>query len=196
MIDITAVVEQKLSPKRFQHSLKVAETAKELADKYGADEEKAYFCGLVHDVIKDAAKEEQLCIIEKSGIILSSSEKANPKLWHAIAGAAYLRDELKITDEDLFNAVCYHTTGRAGMSLLEKVVYVADFISADRTYSGVGEMRRLAGISLESAMLFALEFCIKNLVETGQVIHTGSVDCYNELIINRKKETGGFKEIK
>jgi len=127
-----------------------------------------------------------LYIIEDSGIILTCADKASPKLWHSIAGAAYLRDELKITDADIFNAVRYHTTGRAGMSLLEKVIYIADYISADRTYSGIEEMRRLAEINLEDAMLFALEFCINKLVETGKVIHPDSVDCYNELIINRQ----------
>lgn len=187
MTDYISVVEHKLSPKRFKHSLEVAESAKVLAKKYDADADKANLCGLLHDVMKDAPKDEQLYIIEKSGIILSSSEKANPKLWHAIAGAAYLREELNITDEDIFNAVCYHTTGRAGMSLLEKVIYIADYISADRTYNGAGEMRKLAQTSLEDAMLFALEFSIKKLAETGLVIHTDSVECYNELIINRKK---------
>ncbi len=189
MDEYIRIAEQKLGLKRFRHTLQVALSAKELAKRYGADEEKAYLAGLLHDVMKDALKEEQLNVIEKADIILSSSEKANPKLWHAVAGAAYLREELKITDEDIFNAVFYHTTGRAGMSLLEKVIYIADYISADRTYSGVEEMRRLAAESLEGAMLHALKFSIQNLVETGQVIHTGSIDCYNELIINFKKTT-------
>lgn len=189
MIDYIAIAKQKLSFKRFQHTLEVAETAKLLALKYGADEEKAFIAGLLHDIMKDASKEEQLNIIEKSDIILTYSEKANSKLWHAIAGAAYLREELGINDGDIFNAVFYHTTGRAGMSLLEKVIYIADYISADRTYNGVEEMRRLTQESLEDAMLYSLEFSIKNLVDAGQVIHTGSVDCYNELIINRKTKT-------
>ena len=189
MTDYIALAKEKLSFKRFQHTLEVAESAKLLAQKYGADEEKAYLAGLLHDMMKDISKEEQLYIIEKSAIILTCVDKASPKLWHSIAGAAYLRDELGIKDEDIFNSVRYHTTGRAGMSLLEKVVYIADYISADRTYNGVEEMRRLTEESLEAAMLFALEFCIKKLAESGQVIHTDSINCYNELIINRKTKT-------
>jgi nicotinate-nucleotide adenylyltransferase len=186
VIDYIALADQKLGAERFRHTLNVAESAKLLAVKYGADAEKATLAGLLHDIMKDTSKEEQLYIIENSGIILTCADKASPKLWHSIAGAAYLRDELKITDADIFNAVRYHTTGRAGMSLLEKVIYIADYISADRTYSGIEEMRRLAEINLEDAMLFALEFCINKLVETGKVIHPDSVDCYNELIINRQ----------
>ena len=193
MIDYIALAKQKLSSERFQHTVEVAGSAKLLAEKYGADAEKATLAGLLHDLMKDISKEEQLYIIEKSDIILSYCDKASPKLWHSIAGAAYLRDELKITDEDIFNAVRYHTTGRAGMSLLEKVIYIADYISADRTYSGVEEMRRLAENSLEDAMLFALEFCINKLVETGKVIHPDSVDCYNELIIQRNTKDKQIK---
>ncbi|MEI6577845.1 MAG: bis(5'-nucleosyl)-tetraphosphatase (symmetrical) YqeK [Eubacteriales bacterium] len=188
VIDYFAIVEQRLSRERFLHTLQVAESAKLLAFKYGADEDKAYLAGLLHDIMKDASKEEQLYIIKKTGIILTCYEKANPKLWHSIAGAAYLREELGIKDEDVFNAVCYHTTGRANMSLLEKVIYIADYISADRTYNGVQEMRRLAGDSLEVAMLYALEFSIKELVETQQVIHLNSVDCYNELLVKIKQQ--------
>jgi nicotinate-nucleotide adenylyltransferase len=75
------------------------------------------------------------------------------------------------------------------MSLLEKVIYVADYISADRTYSDVETMRRLAQESLEEAMLYALKFCITKLAHAGQVIHTNSVDCYNELLIEKVKHT-------
>jgi predicted HD superfamily hydrolase involved in NAD metabolism len=188
LVDYLAAVKSKLGAFRLEHTLQVAESAKALAVKYGADAEKAYIAGLLHDVMKDAAKEEQLCIIEKSDIILTCAEKANTKLWHSIAGAAYLREELGIRDEDIFNAVRYHTTGRAGMSLLEKVIYIADYISADRNYRDAAEMRRLAEMSLEDAMLFALEFCIKKLAETEQVIHSDSVNCYNELIMNRKSK--------
>lgn len=182
------LAQRKLGAKRYHHTLQVAESAKALAQKYGADPEKAYTAGILHDIMKDSPKEEQLNIIEKSGIILTCVEKANRKLWHSIAGAAYLREELGISDRDIFNAVCHHTTGRAGMSVLEKVIYTADYISPDRTYSGVEEMRRLAAESLEDAMLFALEFCIKKLAETGQAIHPNSVECYNELLISKSRQ--------
>lgn len=183
VIDYMALLKSKLQPYRLEHSLQVAQSARELAVTYGADVEKAHLAGLLHDIMKDSTEKEQLLIIGKDGILLTSTEKANPKLWHAVAGAAYIRAELGILDEDIRNAILYHTTGRAGMSMLEKVIYVADYISADRTYNGIETMRSLAQTDLESAMLFALKFTIGKLTETGQVIHTNSVECYNELII-------------
>lgn len=185
MIDLELIAGQKLTPPRLEHTLRVADSALELAGRYGADKNKARTAALLHDIMKDTPRGEQLYLIEKSGIILTCADLASPKIWHSIAGAAYLRGELGIADGDIYNAVYYHTTGRAGMSLLEKVIYIADYISADRTYSGVEDMRRLAGVSLEDAMLYALEFCIGKLARSRQVIHPNSVECYNELLIKK-----------
>ena len=182
MIDLELIARQKLTPPRLEHTLRVADSAKELAGRFGEDKNKANTAALLHDIMKDTPREEQLNLIEKSGIILTCADMASPKIWHSIAGAAYLRGELGIADGDIYNAVYYHTTGRAGMSLLEKVIYIADYISIDRTYSGVADMRRLAQSSLEEAMLFALEFCISKLARSRQVIHPDSVACYNELL--------------
>lgn len=188
MIDLQNVARQKLTPPRFEHALRVADRARELAQKYGANDRKANIAALLHDIMKETPQPEQLEIIEKSGIMLSRADTENPKIWHSMAGAAYIREELGIDDEDIYNAVYYHTTGRAGMSVLEKVIYVADYTSADRTYNDVDQMRRLAGESLEDAMLFALEFCITKLAKARQVIHPNGVACYNELLIEKSNQ--------
>ena len=181
------LLKERLLEKRYIHSLNVADSARELAKKYGADEEKAYFAGLVHDIMKNASEEEQLQIMEKGGIILSRTEKINKKLWHAMAGECYLRIEKGITDEDILNAVRYHTTGRAGMSLLEKVVYIADYISVERDYDDVDVMRDLSmNKGLDEAALYALKFSFKSLSKKEKLIHTDSVEYYNELIIERE----------
>lgn len=181
------LLKDKLLEKRYIHSLNVADSARELAVKYGADAEKAYFAGLVHDIMKNASEEEQLQIMEKGGIILSRTEKINKKLWHAMAGECYLRIEKGITDEDILNAVRYHTTGRAGMSLLEKVVYIADYISVERDYDDVDVMRDLSmNKGLDEAALYALKFSFKSLSKKEKLIHTDSVEYYNELIIERE----------
>jgi len=175
-----------LTPDRFAHSLNVAESAVLLAERFGGDTSKAYTAGLLHDIMKDAPKKEQLKIIEKAGIILSLGERHNQKVWHAMAGAAYIKAELGIGDPEILSAVRYHTTGRAGMSLLEKIIYIADYISKDRTYNGVEKMRRLAETSLEDAMLFGQEFTIVSLIQKGRVVHPDSVNCYNELIERKR----------
>lgn len=176
------LLRSRLDDYRYIHSLGVAKSAKELAALYGADEEKAYTAGLLHDVMKNASPDEQLQIMEKADIILSPCEKLNQKLWHAIAGAAFLKTELNITDEEIISAVRWHTTGKAGMTTLEKTVYLADFISEDRTYPDVDEVRRLARISLESAIVYTQKYCIQKLLSQNMIIDPSGVECYNDLV--------------
>lgn len=180
------LIRERLKPQRFEHSMNVAKCAVFLAKKYGADEQKAYTAGILHDIMKNASPEEQLKWIEKSGVVLSEAEKGNFKLWHAMAGEAYMKLKLGIDDEDLLNAVRYHTTARANMTVLEKVIYIADYISDERDYDGVDEMRTLADKSLEDAMFMGLQFSITELAQNGFVIHTDSVNAYNEIVINKK----------
>lgn len=175
----------KLNGERYIHSLGVARCAGQLAEKYGSDKDKAYLCGLLHDVMKNESEQTQLQIIENNGIILTQAEKHNPNLWHAISGAAYLKSELRFEDAEFIAAVRYHTTGRAGMSLFEKIIYIADFISPERDYPDADVMRSLAQISLDEAALYSLKSALKRLPERNLVVHTDSVEFYNELIIQR-----------
>ncbi len=131
--------------------------------------------GILHDIMKNSPPEEQLAVLEQAGAVLTADERANPKLWHAMAGEAYARTALQVKDADILRAIRYHTTARADQSVLEKVLYIADFISADRDYNGVEEMCAAVGVSLEAAMLKGMRFCITDLVQSGQVIHTDSV---------------------
>ncbi len=184
---IIELIRSKLEVRRFQHSLNVAESARYLAEKYGYDADKAYTAGLLHDVMKNSSPEEQLGVITEAGIELLPEERANKKLWHAIAGAAYIKMVMGIDDKELYRAVRYHTTGRAKMTLLEKIVYLADYISAERSYPGVDDMRRLCDESMDEAILYALEFGIPDLVRRGNVIHPDSVDLYNEVVIKKQR---------
>lgn len=179
-------IKKRLTPDRLYHSLNVADEAKKLAKHYGADEQKAFTAGLLHDILKNTPDSELLQYFERNGIMLTETERASRKTWHAMAGADFLRRELHVTDEDILSAVRWHTTGRAGMTLLDKVLFVADFISADRDYPGVERMREKAYVSLEDAMLEGLQFTINELVENAWPVHEDSIRAYNELVINRK----------
>ena len=183
---IIELIRSKLELRRFQHSLNVAESARYLAEKYDGDADKAYTAGLLHDVMKNSSPEEQLGVITEAGIELLPEERANKKLWHAIAGAAYIKNVMGIDDKELYKAVRYHTTGRAGMSLLEKIVYLADYISAERNYKDVDVMRKLCDESMDEAVLYALEFGIPDLVRKGSVIHPDSLDLYNESVMKKQ----------
>lgn len=183
------LLKQLLKKKRYIHSLNVADSALFLADKYGGDRDKAYFAGLVHDIMKNANEDEQLQIMEKGGIILSRVEKNNQKLWHAMAGEAFLRTEMGITDEEVLSAVRYHTTGKAGMSLLDKIVYIADYISAERDYPDADVMRELStNQGLDEAALYALKYSLTALSKKEKLIHEDSVAYYNELIMIKKEK--------
>ncbi len=176
-----------LSQRRAEHSRCVADSAAELAERFGYDRDIAYLAGLFHDITKETAPARQLELIRENCVELSSVEKTEPKLWHAPSGAAFVKENLRVWDDDFYNAIRFHTTGRAGMSLLEKIIYIADYISSDREYDGVEEMRELAGESLEKAMMYALQFCISKQATTQKFIEPHSVECYNELVAALKK---------
>lgn len=175
------LIESKLSSYRFNHSVEVAKSAVYLAEKYGGDKEKMYVAGLLHDVLKEADREEIFRLVEKYSMNLSVLEQKTPKLWHAPVGAEYIRNELNIQDDEIINAVKYHTTGRKNMTLSDKILFIADFISADRDYNGADEMRERAEISLEHAMDMGLSFTITDLVENGRAVHPDTIDAYNDL---------------
>ena len=105
-----------------------------------------------------------------------------------MAGAAYLERELHIADRDLLNAVRYHTTGRAGMSVLEKIIFVADFISAERDYDGVEGIRAAAQKGLESAVIAGLAFTLADLAQARKPIHPDTFSAYNDVLLSQNRQ--------
>ncbi|MEE0869619.1 MAG: bis(5'-nucleosyl)-tetraphosphatase (symmetrical) YqeK [Ruminococcus sp.] len=178
------IIKSMMSENRYNHCVNVSKEAVKLAKRYGADEEKAAVAGILHDITKEMPKEEQLQIMLDSGIILDDIQKNAPKLWHGISGSVYIKKHFGIEDEDILNAICYHTTGRAGMSLLEKIIFVADFTSEERTYKGVATMRKKSRKSLEDAMLYGFKFTFSDLSSRELAIHPDELACYNEIVLN------------
>lgn len=182
------LIRQKLTNSRYKHSLAVADKAAELAQVYGADKKKAYVAGLLHDILKESDSDVQLKIIRRFDIILSEVEKYTPKCWHAIAAAAYVENVLNLHDEEILSAIRYHTTAKKDMTLLEKILYLADFTSADRDYNGVEEMREAVAKDLDYAMFKALQFTVSELSEKGLPIHPDSIEAYNSAAISNIKK--------
>ena len=170
----------KLNPRRLFHSECVSECAGVLAERYGASVEKARLAGLLHDVMKNAPANEQLALMPD----ITPLELLNSKVWHQISGEAFLRQNGIVTDEEIFGAVRWHTTGKAGMTLLEKIIYVADFISADRDYKDVEVVRRLAYISLEHAILYTSRYTVNKMVSQDLLLHPATVECYNDMLMH------------
>lgn len=175
-------VKKRLTERRFYHSRCVAEEVARLARQYGADPEKAGTAGILHDIMKDTPKEEQLKILENFGIILTKSQRLNPKLWHSLSGAAYCEHVLGVSDREILNAIACHTVGKADMTLLDKVLFVADYISADRDYPGVEIMREAAKRSLEETMVKGIAWTLCDLSGQGSPIAADSVYAYNEAL--------------
>ena len=184
--DYRSIIRALMGDYRYTHSVNVAAEAVALARLYGCDEKKAYTAGILHDVTKEVPKDEQLQIIADGGIILDDVQKNAPKLWHSISGSVYVQSRFGITDEDIINAIRYHTTGRANMSLLEKIIYTADYTSAERSYNGADIMREKSRESLDEAMIFSCQFTLQNLSEKRAAIHPDQLFCYNDLVLNTK----------
>lgn len=183
--DYKEIIRPMMGERRFNHSINVSKEAVRLAEKYGADKEKAAVAGILHDITKEVDFEKQLQIIRSGDIILTDVEKNTNKLWHAISGSVYIQKELGIIDEDIINAVRYHTTGRANMSLLEKVIFLADFTSEERDYPDVDVIRQKAELSLEDGMLYGIQFTLSSLLKRQGYLSLDAIDAYNEILLNR-----------
>ena len=178
-----SILRERLNENRYYHSLCVADEAKRLAEKYGGDIEKCYLAGLLHDITKNSTEEEHLQIFGNFGIILSDIERNAEKLWHAMSGSAYIENILKINDLEILDAIRYHTTAKAGMSLTAKILYLADFTSKDRNYPDVNIIRALVDKSLDEAFLYALKYSIIDLTENSRAIHPDTVNAFNETVL-------------
>jgi len=173
-----------LSRSRFYHTECVAKAARQLALTHGIDEQKAVVAAYLHDILKERDKGDLLQSLIASDIMNFENIEKIPATWHAYAGGLYVRDELGM-DDDIVHAVMYHTAGRAGMSGLEKVIFVADYISEDREFFGVPEVRELAQTSLDKACVAALRNSIVHICKKFKHIDTNSVHAFNELVDKR-----------
>ena len=157
-------MEKTLDPKRFEHTLGVAYTAAALAMCYEVDINKAQTAGLLHDCAKSMSNEKKLLICEKHHIPVNDVEKKNPFLLHAKVGSYLAMKQFCIHDQDIINAILNHTTGRPGMSQLEKIIYIADYIEPGRKQApNLTQVRRMAFQDLDKALLQILGDTLKYL---------------------------------
>ena len=173
-----------LKPKRMPHVLGTAEEAARLARRYGADETQARVAGLLHDCTKKLDMAEQLALCGQYGIVLDPLEQKALKLLHAKTGAAIARHVYGV-DDGVYQAILYHTTGRAGMSLLEKILYLADYIEPSREFANdpdVVRLRETVYEDLDRGLLLGLTMTIDEMVGMGNPVHHDTLDARDDLI--------------
>lgn len=171
-----------LSDYRFRHTIGVAETAKELASIYGENQEEAYLAGLLHDIAKELSLNELLMKAKEYGAAPDCITKTSTALMHGFVGAYMAKDLFKVSDA-VFGAITYHTTGKADMTLLEKIIYIADFTEPQRTFQEAKKLREIVRFDINGAILSALDFSIIHTVNKGGVLHPDTVKARNYLLL-------------
>ena len=191
-----------ISPKRFEHTLGVEREISALCRLYLPDRiTQMRIAALLHDITKELSPAEHIALLGKYGIAVPESYKRNPKLFHALTGA-YMAKEIfsEYIDEKSFSAILYHTTGRRGMTLEEKLLYLADYIEDTRTFDDCVRLRKhfydsIASASTEAdrtdvlnkTLLYSFDMTIKALVVEGAEIDINTVDARNFLIEEMNK---------
>lgn len=175
MEELERTVVELLNKNRVAHVLGCRDAAVELARRYGENETDAARAGLLHDITKALDGPLQLTLCSEYGILLSKFSQENPKTLHALTGSL-VAEQLFGENEAVVNAIRYHTTGKPGMNKLEMIVYIADYIEANRNFPGVDRLRAAAQRSLEEAMLMGLETTLKQLRSQNRQISQSSVD--------------------
>ena len=164
-----------LKGKRIPHVLGTEREAIRLAERYGADVEKARVAALLHDCTKKLDMDEQLALCRRYGIELDGLEQKALKLLHSKTGAAIARDVFGVED-DIYSAIWYHTTGRANMTLLEKVIYLADYIEPTRDFPGVEDLRKCVYEDLDRGLLMGLEMSVAEMRDMGNPVHHATLE--------------------
>lgn len=186
--EIKRKLEQQLSAKRYKHTLGVSDIAVQLAQRFGCDVHKARLAGLLHDCAREMSVEDLLSKAREFGIVLDDVEKYEPVLLHAPIAGYLAKVCYGIEDEEIIQAVSLHTTGSAKMTQLDKIIYLADMIEPGRSFPGVEELRLLAEKDLDKALLASLEQSILHVLKGKGLIHPGTIEARNQLIMKKTKK--------
>jgi predicted HD superfamily hydrolase involved in NAD metabolism len=183
-----AIVKEQITEKRYIHTLGVMDTAIHLAKQYHVDVQQAETAAIFHDYAKFRPIDEMKKVILEQHFDQRLLEY-NPELWHAPVGAYLVEKEVGITDVDVLNAIRYHTSGRVGMTPLDKIIYLADYIEPGRKFPGVEEARSLAEKDLDEALIYSVRHTILFLMNRNQTVYPDTFEFYNDLLMTR----GGLK---
>ena len=182
-------IEHRISARRLKHTMGVEKVAIELAKAYGSDQDKASLAALLHDIAKPYTPEEAVALGKSLGIEYDEYELFEPALLHGPLGAAIAGKEFGITDRDILCAIEFHTTGRKNMTLLEKIIYIADLIEPSRDFEGLELIQKLSKKDLDAAMQAALRREIVHVMECSCLLYTSQhlfhlIDLLRQILIH------------
>ncbi|MDD3223827.1 MAG: bis(5'-nucleosyl)-tetraphosphatase (symmetrical) YqeK [Clostridium sp.] len=175
-------LKKNLEEERYIHSIGVMNTAVKMAKLYGCDDKKAKIAGLIHDCAKQMDKDKILELCKSNGYSIDYVEEKNPGIMHGAAGAIIAKKVMGVTDSSILSAIEYHTTGKKEMTLLQKIIYLADYIEPSRDFDGVEKLREEAFKDLNKAVLMGFDSTIKLVIEKGGLIHQNTIDARNYII--------------
>lgn len=175
-----------LTKNRYEHSLGVKEAAVALAKVYGISEERCSIAALLHDCAKWMSEEELIALAKEHGYSIDLVMYNNAQLLHGICGSIVSKETFKIEDREILSSIEFHTTGKAEMSLLEKIIYLADYIEPGRSFPGVEQIREAAFRDLDEALLLCFDSTISFVLQRGQLLHKDTVEGRNYLLMNRR----------
>lgn len=175
------LAKQSLSQKRLQHTLNVRDMAVRMAEKYGVDTEKTAVAALLHDTAKELPKQQMLQIFAGNAIMAGNAPERPSPVWHGVCAAILAKTKWGVTDQEILSAIECHTTGKPGMSTLDKIIFLADMTSAERSYPGVEQLRKLEMEDLDQAMVAALEMTLDFVRESGKKVDVVSVQTLEDL---------------
>lgn len=175
-------LEQRFSPARWQHSRGVALAAKKMARRWGIEPARAELAGWLHDYARDLDEGALLRIGEEEGFITHPVERWVPELLHGPVGAYLVRQELGIEDAEVLRAIAVHTLGAEEMSVLDKIVYIADLVEEGRNYPGVEKLRALAEVDLDRALLASFDQTLRYCLERGFYLHPRTLEARNAVL--------------
>lgn len=194
MMTLEQMIEQlknELDGERFLHSVNVMKTSMALADHYKADCEKAALAGILHDCGKNYKGERAREFIKEMSYQADDIEWMQTRLLHGVIGEYLAQTQYGITDEEILGAIRWHTTGRAGMTLLEKIVYVADYIEPLRSFQGVEAMRAAAYEDLDKCVVLCADSTISYVIKQGALLHPRTIETRNYSLLLLKSRNAG-----
>lgn len=184
--EINVYLKENLMEKRYIHTLGVVDTAKKLAEINGVSEEKAEIAALAHDVAKNLSKEKMKEMMKENNITISALEENNSNLWHSIIAPIEAKAKLGIEDEEILDSIRWHTTGKENMSILTKIIYIADMIEPNRNFNGIEDIRKVTFDNLDAGVYSGLTHNIAFLLTKNLLIDENTIKARNYFLFDSK----------